>query len=102
MLSELDVKILLEFSKLKEDEESSTWEIMKKIFRGKKSQYLNIDIKQRIIRMAKFGLFKINGDKIRTYTMDSNRVFYKTFNFPCGRRKGIAVIVDGKSQIYEL
>jgi len=74
---------------------------MKKIYKDGKNEENSI-IKNKIIRMSKFGLFKINGEKIRTYTMDSNKVFYRVFNFPCGKKKGIAVLLNCRWEIYEL
>lgn len=102
MLSDLDLKILIEFSKLKQNEESSTWEIMKKIFKGECSSKNNMLIQYRIKKMAELNLFKINGDGIRTYTLKSDNVYYKNFKFPCGIKKGIAILIENKWEIFEL
>jgi len=97
----LNLKILKEFSKLKVGEDSSTWKIMKKIFKEGGNEE-NAIIKKRIKKMASDGLFKINGDKIRTYTLISDKVFYKFFNFPSGKKTGIAILLGNKFEIYEL
>lgn len=98
ILDDLDLKILKEFSNL--DDECTTWDMMKKVLReGKDKEHMLI--KRRIERMAKFNLFKINGEKIKTYIMDSNKVFYKEFNFPCGKKKGIAVLFEKKWLIFQ-
>jgi hypothetical protein len=102
MLDIIDLKILKEFSLLKIGEDSSTWKIMKKIFKDKGGNKENTLIKQKINKMSFFGLFKINGEKIRTYTMDSTKVFYKNFNFPSGNKKGISIFLEDKWRIYEL
>ncbi len=102
MITDLDLKILIEFSKLKSNEESSTWDIMKKIFKQECSTKNNMLIQYRIKRMAELDLFKINGKEIRTYTLNSNNVYYKNFNFPCGAKRGIAVFIEGKWEIFEL
>lgn len=101
MLEIIDLKIIREFCKLKINEESSTWKIMKNIFKeGKNSD--NILIKRRIEHMSKLGLFKINGEEKTTYTLIDKNISYKNFNFPCGNKKGIAVLIDSKWSIYEL
>lgn len=104
MFDEIDIKILLGFSKLKSGEECSSWEMMKRIYpRGGDPEYLKV--KRKIKRMSEMGLFKINGGQTKTYTLLEEYVRYKNFNFPDGNKKAIAVfpvLIDKKWQIFEL
>ncbi|MBA7623839.1 hypothetical protein ES703_31238 [subsurface metagenome] len=100
VLTDLDIEILKEFCKLKGGELTTTWKIMKKLFKEGKDLE-NMLIKNRIKRMAEFGLFKIEG-KPKTYTLDSDKVFYKMFSFPNRRKKGIAVLRNGAWEIFEV
>lgn len=100
VLTDLDLKILKEFCKLKDNESTTTWKIMKKLFKEGKDVE-NMVIKNRIKRMAEFGLFKIEGNP-KVYILDSDKVFYKMFSFPNGRKKGIAVLRNGAWEIFEV
>lgn len=102
MLDVLDLKIIREFCKLKKDEESSTWKIMKKIFaQGWNSE--NSLIKLRIKKMSEKNIFKIKESKhSTTYLLNDSFVSYKNFKFPDGDRKGIAVFLDGKWIIFSV
>lgn len=107
MLTDFDLKILREFSRLKNGEDVTTWDIMKKIFHDKKDSDLrNKQIKNRINRMAAFGLFSITRNSPTKYTLDSNKVYCKKFSYPDnkGKFEGIAVFLNdrGKWEIYEL
>lgn len=51
--------------------------------------------------MAKFGLFFING-KPKTYTLNSDNVFFKKFRFPNKKSRALALKVDGKWEVYEI
>lgn len=101
MLDLLDLKIIREFCKLKINEESSTWKIMKKIFKEGGNEE-NCIINYRLKKMSLLGIFKINGGSIRTYTAIDKNISYKNFPFPDGAKKGIAVFINDRWNIYEL
>ncbi len=99
ILDEIDLKILYEFAKLKENEFTSTWKIMKKIYK-KGGNKENNKIKYRIKRMSKYGLFKIEYPGI--YTLDSDKVFLKKINFPTRNKLAICIELDKKWESFEL
>lgn len=101
MLDSLDLKIIREFCLLKKNEKSSTWGIMKKIFKEGWDPENNL-VKRRLKKMSLLGLFKINGKEKTTYTLLDKNISYKNFNFPDGNKKGIAVFTEDKWIIYEL
>ena len=71
ILTDEDLKILYEFAKLKDNEYTSTWKIMKKIYpRGSNKE--NMEVKRRMKRMSE--LFIIEG-KPEIFTLISDRVY---------------------------
>lgn len=101
ILDDTDLKILKVFCKLKEDEETTTWRIMKKLYpKGRDVEHKII--KERIKKMARYDLFHIEDgfsdrNKLpnKKYTLIKDNVCLKIINFP--DKKGLAVIlkIDG-------
>ncbi len=101
MLDQYDILILKEFLKIKPKQSRSTWDIMKSIYPAGQDRE-HTKIKRKIERMAELGLFLINGDKRKEYTLDKNKAVFSDFTFPKRISKGIAVKIDEKWMIYEL
>lgn len=97
ILDNYDLIILREFCKLKNNEETTTWRIMKKIYpKGKDRE--NTKIKLRIEKMAKYGLFSVDGNP-KVYTLTNNCV---NLNKIPKIEKCISVKIDGKWEIFEM
>jgi len=100
ILDLVDLNILKLFCKLKDNEYTTTWEIMKKIYpRGGDS--LHMGIKRKIARMSDYCLFNIEG-KPKTYTLNSDKVFLRKFSFPDRRCLAISILIDDRWIIFEL
>jgi len=104
---ELDLKILEIFCRLKEDQfttiskiSKSTWRIMKKIFPNGR-EYENNKIKRRIERMANHKLFIVEGNP-KTYTLNSDKVCHKKFNFSTRKSFAIEILINGKFEVFEI
>lgn len=100
MLDNYDISILKEFYKLKESKETTTWEIMKRIHENGWNRE-HIRLKSRVKKMAEYGLFFVNGDKRRTYTLILDNVVFKRFNFPDKTCNAVCLKINGKWEIYE-
>lgn len=97
IIDEIDLKILYEFLKLKDNEYTSTWKIMKKIFKnGRDNQHMTI--KRRIERMSE--LFIVEG-KPKIYTLISDKVYLKKIKFPDKISKAICIKLD-KWEVFEI
>ena len=101
IFDEIDFQILERFYKLKKNEESTTWKIMKSIFKNGGNKENNI-VKRRIEQMAKINLFKIEKNSPTTFVLDLNKIFFKKFSFPTRRSRGIAILVNDKYETFEL
>lgn len=97
IIDDIDLQILYEFLKLKENEFTSTWKIMKKIFKNGREKEHN-KIKYRIKRMGE--LFIIEG-KPEVYTLDSDKVYLKNIQFQDTKAKAICIKLD-KWEIFQL
>jgi len=100
-IDNLDLIILKEFSKLKDDKPVSTWKMTKRII-GKFHNREWMRIKIRIKRLSKFDLFKITYGKTETYELNVDKVILLIFNFPTRKNKGIAIEINNKWRIFEL
>jgi len=101
MIEDIDISILREFDKLEEEEESTTWKIMRKIFpRGlNKEDEL---IKRHINKMEQMGLFFIEKNSPKKFTMIIDNVKFKRMKFENENFNALAVKIDCKWEIYQL
>ena len=99
-LDEKDIKILLEFNKLEEDKEITSWKIMRKIYPSGREKE-NENLKYRMGKMAECGLFVVEGNP-RQFVMIQENVVVRRFKFPDRSSKGIALKIDDKWEIFEL
>ena len=103
----LDIQIIYEFYKLEKNQETTTWEITKKIFPNHKSVYeqrKNHDkIKNRLHRLDS-GIFTIKKNKKGFYEYELNKfnVKFCRHKFPCGIRNSVMILGNGKWIILEL
>lgn len=96
ILDEIDLKILIEFLKLK-NKETTTWKIMKEIYpNGRDREHMRI--KKKIERMSKHGLFKVGG-KPKSYCLYGDKVLRNKIPI---LEKSISINVEGKWEIFEL
>ena len=104
IIQPLDLKILKEFCSLKENEYTTTWELMKKIFKSStnsESNRNNDNIKKRIEKMSKYGFFKVEGTP-KKYILNSDNVDYDFISFPGKRCKAITLLIEKKFVSFEL
>lgn len=100
IVDQVDLQILNEFCRLKENEFFKTWNLMKKIYpKGRDHEHMKI--KRKIERMAKYGLFYVEGNP-KTYTLDSDKVFLKKISFPCKQCLAISILIEGKFIAFEI
>ena len=106
ILDKLDINILRIFYNLKNNEETSTWRILKKIYPDLKDKYEKESkhnlIKSRIRRM-KGELFEINKvDGKWIYSLISNNINFCKHKFPNGVKDCLMIFVLNKWVISEL
>jgi len=106
ILDDIDINILKTFNKLKEDtnKNPTLWCLTKKIFPVKTS-YETHDkyefIKKRIKKLN--GLFFVKKVKRKNeYYLIKDFVIFKIHKFPCGIRKALFILSDGKWSIFQL
>jgi len=93
-----DLKIIKEFSKLGENSNVTTWDIMKNIYKnGRDTEHMRV--KAKISKMQKHGLFikDKNG-----YTLIKDRTIIKKIYFDEKPRNSVCFLVDGKWSAYEI
>lgn len=102
MLTDIDIKILLEFLKLKKDEHTTTWKIMRKLFRGGREKEHRL-IERRIDRLAGFGLIEIKG-KPKECFLEIDKVYFKKIKFKNRKKEGncICVLMNKGWEVFEL
>lgn len=103
MLDKLDIEIIRNFYELKSKEEMDFPDMVKKILQCKKagnSEY-NL-INNRIKKLTRKNIFQIVQNSPTKFILNLDSVFQKKISFPTRRRKGLAVEIDGKFQIFEL
>jgi len=81
MMKELDISILKEFNKMKEDDEITMWRMMRKIFpKGRGNE--EIKIRYHMDQMEKMGLFIICKNSPKCFIMIKDNVVFKKIKFP--------------------
>ena len=104
-LDKLDIKIIRIFYNLRENEETSTWKIMDKMFSGLKGKYEKESkhnlIKSRIKRLRGelFDIEKLNGKW--QYSLISNNIKFCKHKFPNGIKNCLMVFISNKWIILE-
>lgn len=118
MIDNFDIKILKEFSKIKEGEEISEkrminrlsvnleegetpWNIMRIIFPKGHDKEDKI-VKRRIKRMEKLGLFIITKNSPTKYMMILENVKFKKFKFPDRVSEAVLLKIKNKWEIFEI
>jgi len=104
MLDALDFQIIERFHKIKVNEEKTLTEIIRQVLdiKGKVGNKEYNFIWKRLVRMSNLGLFKIGRNCSTHFILDSDKVFKARFSFPTRRSSAIAVLIDGKYQVFEL
>ena len=101
MIDKLDIKILREFDKLTEDEETTTWKIMRKLFpEGRSAE--NNRLKKRIRKMANLGLFHVTDEIPQHFMMIQDNVIFKKTKFIDRTSDSIHVKICDKWKILEI
>ena len=107
IINELDISILQEFYKLKENEtKATTWTVMNRIFKDCKSDSEkrakhNLIISR--IRKMEGDLFEIKKDNGRwVYTLIEENIKFCKHRFPNGVKDCLMVYVDGRWNIFEI
>ena len=96
-----DLTILKEFRKLKEGESTTTWKIMKNIYQGGKERENN-RVNRKIKKMSSYGFFYVQGNDPALYTLIKDIVKIKKFVINNKTYDGIALMINGKWQIFEI
>ena len=100
-MDEVDLKILHEFCNLN-GKETSTWELMKKVYPDGRDSQHNI-IKRKIEKMEKQGLFFINQNSKKHYQLISDNVKSRKMKFPDNKmHNSISIKICGKWQSFQL
>ena len=86
----LDIKVLREFHKLKEDEEITTWKLMRMLF--PKGGHNEVEtVKYRLNKLEGLGLFIISKNSPKSYIMLKENVIFDKFKFPRRKEKSLSV-----------
>ena len=101
MLDIIDINILKNFNKLGKNKEISIWKMMRRIF-PKGSHREEMLVKRRIEKMEKFGLFIIEKNSPKRYSMISDNVIFKKSSFFGRVNNSIHLKINGKGVILEL
>lgn len=108
MLSSYDLKVLISLNKIQNSDsvkidKITSWVLMKRLT-PKARDLENSYVLTSLRKMNKIGIIDLheeNGAKI--WTMNLSKVFFQKFNFPCGKKNGIGIILsDGKWNLYEI
>lgn len=100
-LDNLNIKIIREFYKLKENEETTTWGIMRKLYPKGRDLEEN-RIKYRIKKMAEVGLFLVEGNSPKMFSLILDNVIFKKQKFPDKIEKALCLKICDKWEIFEL
>ncbi|MEK6881503.1 MAG: hypothetical protein AABY22_17910 [Nanoarchaeota archaeon] len=100
-LDEIDLKILIGFSKL-DGKKITLWSLMKKIYpKGNQREYMRI--RKKIVRMSRKGLFLITKlNKHYEYSLVKDNVKIKKIRFPDKISNSICLKICGKWEIFEI
>lgn len=98
----VDLRILKEFCKIPEGEETTTWKIMRKIFPDGQSSEEKL-ITRHIKKMTKYGFFICEKEKgCSHYVLIKDNVCLNLFRFPDKIKQGIAIKVNNCWEVIEL
>lgn len=100
IIDDYDLIILKEFLKLKENEETTTWKIMKKIFPNGRDRE-NMKVKCKIKKMSKHGIYYVGGNP-KIYTLIKDNVKFKKVKIENTLFNFIALKVDGLWALYQI
>ncbi len=106
ILDELDISILKNFYKLKENEEITTWTITIRLFPNCKNdsekRAKHMLVKSRIKKMEG-DLFEIKKENGRwSYTLIGDNIKFCKHRFPNGSKNCLMVCVDKRWSIFEI
>jgi len=100
IFSEVDLLILREFCRLKENEFFTTWKLMKRIFKkGGNPEHLKI--RRSIQKMSNYGLFDIRGSP-PTYILIEDNVHMQKIKYPDGTHECVCLKIDEKWQSIQI
>src|SRR3989338_3829218 len=105
IFDDFDFSILKEFAKLRENQETSTWTITKKIFlnaRGYEQKTRHIFIKRRIQRLNPLIISIKNGENKLSYILVKDNVRLGKHKFPNGYKNALMIFIDGKWCAYQI
>ncbi len=100
ILNEVDILILREFCRLKENEFFTTWKLMKKIYKKGGNQE-HLKIRRSIQKMAQYGFFEIEGEP-PVYIMIEDNVHVKKIKYPDGMFESVCLKINEKWQSYQI
>jgi hypothetical protein len=100
ILDTTDLKILREFWKLGEGEETTSWRIMKSMF-PKGDSIKHNKVKKRIEKMSRYGLFQIRGNP-KEYILCQDKVICKKIKYDGKYAESVCFFADGKWSSFEI
>ena len=99
IIDSTDISILKEFLNL-DGKETTTWEIMKKLYpRGQDKEHMNI--KRRLDKMEKYGIFFVNGEP-KEYVLISDNVKKQKILFENKKVDCICIFTSGRWNAFQL
>ena len=101
ILNEIDLLIIKQFLKLTDKDESTTWKIMKKIYKDGSNKEHD-KVKRSIEKMASYGFFEINKENKQYTLLMDNVDFKKNMKFPDTTSDAICLKIENRWQIAEL
>lgn len=100
-IDNFDIKILRELNKLKDNEVITTWKMMRRIF-PKGNNRENAFMKKRMDKMERMGLFLIEKNSPKKFSMIKDNVIFKKINFPDKKSDAILLRIKNKWEIFEI
>ena len=100
-IDSLDIRILNNLNNLKDGEEISVWKIMRRLFPDGLDRENKL-IKRRFERMEEMGLFIIEKNSPRRFSMIKDNVIFKKTKFPDRISDSLLLRIKGKWEIFEL
>lgn len=101
IFDDVDLLIIREFCKLKENEETTTWKIMRKIYK-KGSRKEHQRVVRRIDKMSRYGIFNLGNNSKKTYTLIKDFAKYKKIKFEGKIRNFVCINMKNKWELIEL
>lgn len=106
IFDKLDISILKNFYKLKENEEITTWTIMNRIFKDckndseKRAKHMLIKLRLKNMEGDLFEIKKENGKL--TYILIEDNIRFCKHKFPNGVKNCLMVCIDERWSVFEL